>query len=124
MAFTLRRNGTGSRLRRENFLRMLVKNGRSTAAGEKHGNCLLPRGSVLFIQSLRTGVPTPRATLAGISGVQSSTQNTMKNINDPTSGKILVHETGRGEMTEAEIAERAVELAMIEGRTAATKEDH
>jgi hypothetical protein len=48
----------------------------------------------------------------------------MKNISDPTSGKILIHQTGRGEMTEAEIAERAAELAMIEGRAAATKEDY
>ncbi|MEO6569565.1 MAG: hypothetical protein ABIO94_12440 [Opitutaceae bacterium] len=47
----------------------------------------------------------------------------MKNINDPTSGKILIHENGLGEMTEREIAERALELAVIDGRAAATKED-
>lgn len=47
----------------------------------------------------------------------------MKNINDPTSGKILLHENGRGEMTEGEIAERALELAVIEGRASATRED-
>ena len=47
----------------------------------------------------------------------------MKNINDPTSGKILIHENGLGEMTEREIAERALELAVIDGRASATKED-
>lgn len=47
----------------------------------------------------------------------------MKNINDPTSGKILIHENGRGEMTEGEIAERALELAVIEGRASPNKED-
>ena len=47
----------------------------------------------------------------------------MKNINDPTSGKILIHENGLGEMTENEIADRALELALIDGRAAATKED-
>ncbi|MEO7415313.1 MAG: hypothetical protein ABIZ81_18365 [Opitutaceae bacterium] len=47
----------------------------------------------------------------------------MKNINDPTSGKILIHENGLGEMTEGEVTERALELALIDGRSAATKED-
>jgi hypothetical protein len=47
----------------------------------------------------------------------------MKNFNDPISGKISIHANGLGETTKTEIAERALELAVIEGRAAATKED-
>jgi hypothetical protein len=48
----------------------------------------------------------------------------MKNINEPTSGKILFHEKGLGEITESQIAARALELASIDGRAAAGHEDY
>lgn len=48
----------------------------------------------------------------------------MKNINEPAGGKILIHENGLGEMTEREISDRALELAVIDGRAAATRGDY
>ena len=47
----------------------------------------------------------------------------MKNIHEPTTGKILFHENGLGEMTEGEIADRALELAVIAGRAAPNRDD-
>lgn len=47
----------------------------------------------------------------------------MKNITDPRSGKILLHDTGLGEPTDDAIMSRAREIAAIEGRAEPTKED-
>jgi hypothetical protein len=48
----------------------------------------------------------------------------MKNSNDPTNGKILVHDAGLGEATKREVDERAREIALIEDREMPTKEDY
>jgi hypothetical protein len=47
----------------------------------------------------------------------------MRNITDPTTGKILFHAEGLGETTVEAIVTRARELADIEGRAEPTKDD-
>lgn len=47
----------------------------------------------------------------------------MRNITDPTTGKILIHAEGLGEATIDEIMARARELADIEGRGEPTKDN-
>jgi hypothetical protein len=47
----------------------------------------------------------------------------MKDITSPKTGKILVHNQGLGDPSEADVHRRAHELALIDGRTDITAED-
>ncbi len=47
----------------------------------------------------------------------------MKTITPPTNGKILVHNHGTGLFSPADVANRAAEIALTNGRSSPTSED-
>jgi hypothetical protein len=47
----------------------------------------------------------------------------MKNITPPTTGKILVHNHGTGLFSPADVASRAAEIALTNGRSSPTPDD-
>src|SRR4051812_10963094 len=123
------RNDALRRVARGNFLRMSVAARRSEHAA--NFGAQLPadravRGKVSRISRQVSPLEKPGSptALRGPRAAGEQPETSMKNINDPTSGKILVHDNGLGEMTDSEIANRASELAEIDGRSEPNKEDY
>jgi hypothetical protein len=115
----------GARHTREFFAHLTIPASAQPARGKKTATAVNEPGQ--FFQ-LKTRLRRERETrLRGVplrSEIPKTTENHfMKNITDPRSGKILLHDTGLGELTDDAVASRAREIAAIEGRSEPTKED-